>query len=228
MVNPRDKQRLVAEDLEPAAQAREETQVNEETANQPVEKPSQGEAAKPGEEMGGISPEEQQAAARQLAMFLEEVAKDRETLEETKKELAAFENRYARLQADFDNYKRRTRQEKEELARFAAEGVISNLLPVLDNFERALAVEKTEGIAGLYDGVEMIYRQLLAVLAQEGLQPMVSVGQEFDPNLHDAVTYGEATAEFADDTVMTEIKKGYLLKDKVIRHAIVRVAKGSQ
>lgn len=171
--------------------------------------------------------EEQRAveATKQFARFLEEVAKIKDELEATKKELENSENRYARLQADFDNFKRRTRQEKEELACYASECIVVNLLPVLDNFQRALGAKGSGGAESLLSGIDMIHRQLFDVLVKEGLEPMVSVGEEFDPNRHDAVMYGEANEDFPDGKVMEELQKGYLLKDKVIRPAMVKVAK---
>ncbi|WP_207708819.1 nucleotide exchange factor GrpE [Heliobacterium mobile] len=172
--------------------------------------------------------EEQQAteAAEQLGKFLAEVAKTQEELEKTKKELQDAENRYLRLQADFDNFKRRTRQEKEELGTYANEQLIKKLLPVLDNFQRALDAMRKAGAENILSGAEMIQRQLIDILAKEGLEAMSSVGTDFDPTRHDAVMYGEADGEFADGIVMEEMQKGYLLKEKVIRPAMVKVAKG--
>ncbi|MCR6544944.1 nucleotide exchange factor GrpE [Dehalobacterium formicoaceticum] len=143
-------------------------------------------------------------------------------LEEEKGELV---NLTQRLQADFENFRRRTRGEKEELIRYAAEGVITQLLPVLDNFERAIMAAKDgEEGKGYLDGVEMIYRQLLQVLTNEGLEVVDAVGCAFDPNCHEAVMQIDG-GEAPKDTVLEELQKGYFLKGKLIRPSMVKVAK---
>ncbi|MFZ5590694.1 MAG: nucleotide exchange factor GrpE [Bacillota bacterium] len=130
--------------------------------------------------------------------------------------------RLARLQADFDNYRKRTLREKEELLKFAAEKLIGQLLPVLDNFERALAAPEGDG-AAFRSGVEMIYRQLMDILNREGLEPLQCVGQPFDPARHEAVMRQPA-GERPENTVLAELQKGYILHGKVIRPAMVCVA----
>lgn len=130
-------------------------------------------------------------------------------------------SRLQRLQADFENFRRRTRQEKEELLKYGAEGLICNLLPVLDNLERALTASGDE--ASLQKGVEMIFQQLKETLAGQGLEAICAVGTEFDPTKHQAVMQ-VPSAEHPDNHVVEEFQKGYLLKDKVIRPAMVKVA----
>jgi molecular chaperone GrpE len=131
--------------------------------------------------------------------------------------------RLARLQADFDNFRRRTRQEKEEFYKYASERLISALLPVLDNFERALVAE-SGSIDSLKSGVQMIFRQLQEALAAEGLTPVPSVGGQFDPQKHEAALRDES-GDHPDNTILEELRRGYYLKDKVIRPAMVKVAK---
>ncbi len=131
--------------------------------------------------------------------------------------------RLARLQADFENYRRRTAREKEELVKFATEQLIVSLLPVIDNFERALA-SGCENPDKLLEGVEMIYRQLFDLLAAEGLVPIPAVGERFDPARHEAVSQVESS-EHVDDTILEEFRRGYYLKDKVIRPSMVKVAR---
>ena len=134
------------------------------------------------------------------------------------------QNRYLRAQADFDNFRRRTMKEKEELAQYATAKLVGQLLPVLDNFQRAL---QTSGDAAQSDsfakGVDMIYRQLFQALEAEGLKPMEPVGQPFDPEHHQAIMQVE-TDEHEDGTVVEVIQSGYWLKDKVIRPAMVKVS----
>lgn len=131
--------------------------------------------------------------------------------------------RLARLQADFENYRRRTRKEKEELWKYASEQIIVALLPVLDNFERALAAGDNDP-ARVIEGVGMIYRQLQEVLTREGLSPIPARGEIFDPACHEAMMQQES-GEHPDNTVLEELQKGYYLKDKVIRPAMVKVAR---
>lgn len=134
------------------------------------------------------------------------------------------QSRYLRAQADFDNFRRRTLKEKEELAQYATAKLVGQLLPVLDNFQRAL---QTSGDASQSDsfakGVDMIYRQLFQVLEAEGLKPMEPVGQSFDPEHHQAIMQVE-TDEFEEGTVVEVMQPGYWLKDKVIRPAMVKVS----
>lgn len=132
-------------------------------------------------------------------------------------------NLLKRVQADFDNFRRRTIQEREEAVKYCSLRLATNLLPVLDNFERALRASG-EDLHNFKEGVELIYRQFKDVLEKEGIKPMDSVGGEFDPNLHEAVMQ-EPSAEHSDNTVIEEFQKGYVLADRVIRPAMVKVAK---
>ncbi|MFD0672107.1 nucleotide exchange factor GrpE [Cohnella sp. GCM10027633] len=134
------------------------------------------------------------------------------------------QNRYLRAQADFDNFRRRTAKEKEELAQYATAKLVGQLLPVLDNFERALAANG-EGAQGdsFAKGVDMIHRQLFQALEAEGLKPMAPVGQPFDPEHHQAIMQVESD-EYEEGTVVEVIQSGYWLKDKVIRPAMVKVS----
>ena len=135
-------------------------------------------------------------------------------------ELAEKENRYLRLQADFENFRRRTRQEKEELAAVVTQNLLKDLLPFLDNFERALAAEGDEG--GLRAGVEMMYKQLVEALKKEGLETIETKDKPFDPNFHQAVMRVE-DAEKEDGTIVAELQKGYMVKGRVIRPSMVQV-----
>lgn len=133
-------------------------------------------------------------------------------------------SRYLRAQADFDNFRRRTVKEKEELTQYASLKLITQLLPVLDNFQRALQTggegSESESFA---KGVDMIFRQLSQVLEGEGLKPMESVGQPFDPEFHQAIMQVESE-EYDEGIVVEAIQTGYILKDKVIRPAMVKVS----
>lgn len=129
-----------------------------------------------------------------------------------------------RLQADFDNYRKRTQKEKTELIKYASEHLVEDLLPVLDNFDRAVSAGKVNpDFASFSQGVEMIFRQLQTALSKEGLKAMEAVGQPFDPNLHEAVLR-VASEEHPENTVVEELQKGYYLKEKVLRPCMVKVS----
>nr|WP_238653505.1 nucleotide exchange factor GrpE [Paenibacillus piscarius] len=132
--------------------------------------------------------------------------------------------RTLRVQADYDNFRRRTQKEKEELAQYATAKLVTELLPVLDNFERALATPSAGVDAEAFiKGVNMIFRQLEGVLKNEGLTAMEAVGQPFNPEYHQAIMQVESE-EHEEGIVTEEVQKGYLLKDKVLRPAMVKVS----
>ena len=136
-------------------------------------------------------------------------------------ELAEKENRYLRLQADFENFRRRTRQEKEELGNLVTQNLLKDLLPFLDNFERALAAENSDA-ESLRAGVEMMYKQLVEALKKEGLEYIETKDKPFDPNFHQAVMRVE-DAEKEDGEIVAELQKGYMVKGRVIRPSMVQV-----
>ncbi|MDD2556619.1 MAG: nucleotide exchange factor GrpE [Syntrophaceticus sp.] len=144
--------------------------------------------------------------------------------QEKEKNYNELQHRFLRLTADFDNYRRRTREETAEIRRTANERLIQELLPIIDNFERALDAAKKELPDNLITGIEMIYRQLHMLLSQEGVEPIEAVGKPFDPVYEDAFERQETT-EYPEGTVVAEIKKGYLLQGRVLRPALVIVAK---
>ncbi len=130
-----------------------------------------------------------------------------------------------RISADFENFRRRTQREKEELEDKVKCSTVVELLPVVDNFERARSQIKpqTDPEMEIHKSYQTVYRQLVECLKRIGVSPMRAEGKEFDPNLHDAVMR-EATAEHSEGTVMEELMRGYLLGDRVLRHAMVKVA----
>jgi molecular chaperone GrpE len=146
-------------------------------------------------------------------------------LADLKKQAEDHYNKFLRTQADFDNFRRRSRQEKEEFAKYASLKLIEQLLPVIDNMERALAASKdNKDYDALVKGVDMTFRQLDQVLVQEGLKPIEAVGQPFNPEFHQAIAQVESD-EHEEGVVVEELQKGYLLKDKVLRPAMVKVNK---
>ncbi|WP_059102673.1 nucleotide exchange factor GrpE [Shouchella shacheensis] len=138
-------------------------------------------------------------------------------------ELADVKNRLARVQADYDNFRRRSREEKEAQAKYRAQGFIEELLPALDNFERALAVEpESEEAKQLLEGMKMVYRQLQEALTKEGVEAIATEGETFDPHRHQAVMQVEEEG-FEPNQIVEELQKGYQLKDRVLRHSMVKV-----
>ncbi|MGV3526823.1 MAG: nucleotide exchange factor GrpE [Candidatus Sericytochromatia bacterium] len=132
-----------------------------------------------------------------------------------------------RIAADFENYKRRQDREKEELAKFAGQQLLTNLLPVIDNFERALQTEtKAEELETFVEGVRMIHKQLIDVLKKSGAEPIEAVGQPFNPEFHEAIM-SEENDEVPDETVISEFQRGYIMHGRLLRPAIVKISKAS-
>jgi len=141
-----------------------------------------------------------------------------------KEELGLANDKYVRLYAEFDNFRRRTIKEREDARKTEGKDVIVSLLPVLDDFERALrSMETTGDVASLKEGVQLIQQKLKNTLTQKGLKEMESIGTAFDPEVHEAITNIPAPADDMKGKVMDEMEKGYLLNDKVIRFAKVVV-----
>ena len=149
----------------------------------------------------------------------ESVVDASEVLEELK---ADFDNRYKRLQADFENFKRRTNQEKEQLAGFVKGDVLKDLLPVLDNFERAIQAPAEGDTKVFLDGFIMIHQNLMAMLSKHGLAVIEAMGQPFDPNFHQAIMRVPSD-EYESDTVCEVLQTGYTVDGRCIRPAMVKV-----
>jgi molecular chaperone GrpE len=144
-------------------------------------------------------------------------------LAELQAKLDDEENRHLRLRADFDNMRRRNQLDREAAEKYRAQNLLSDLLPVLDNFERALQVETTsEEAASIIKGIEMVYRSLIEATEKEGLQVIKAEGEPFDPNVHQAVMQ-EQDSEKETGVVLRELQKGYILKDRVLRPTMVSV-----
>ncbi|MEH7384054.1 nucleotide exchange factor GrpE [Bacillus sp. JJ1521] len=152
-----------------------------------------------------------------------ELSKANEKIAELEAKLEEAENRILRQVADFENFKRRARLDQETAATYRAQSLVNDLLPALDNFERALQVEATNDQAkSIMQGVEMVYRSIVDALNKEGVEAIESVGAQFDPNVHQAVMQvSESDAE--SNVVLEEFQKGYKLKDRVLRPSMVKV-----
>ena len=142
---------------------------------------------------------------------------------ELEAKLEEAENRILRMQADFENSRRRARLDLEATEKYKSQGIITELLPAIDNFERALKMEADNDQAkSLLQGMEMVYRSLIDTLKKEGAEQIEAVGKEFDPHLHQAIMQVE-DGNFGSNIVVEEFQKGYILKDRVIRPAMVKV-----
>ncbi|EMT47094.1 nucleotide exchange factor GrpE [Anoxybacillus flavithermus] len=163
-----------------------------------------------------VQNEETQEGKDELALANEKIA-------QLEAKLAEAENRLLRLHADFDNYRRRVRLDMEAAEKYRAQSLVADLLPILDNFERALQVQvEDEKAKSLLQGMEMVYRALIEALKKEGVEAIESVGKPFDPHVHQAVMQVD-DQNYEPNTVVEEFQKGYKLKDRVIRPAMVKV-----
>ncbi len=144
-------------------------------------------------------------------------------VQELTDKLQEEENKRFRLLADYENFKRRASLDKEALQKYRAQNVVTNLIPVLDNFARALAVEaKTEEAQTMMTGLDMIYRTFVQALEDEGLVEIQALDQEFDPNFHQAIMTG-SDEDKPTGIVLEQMQAGYMLKDRVLRPAMVKV-----
>ncbi|MBP1992876.1 molecular chaperone GrpE [Paenibacillus eucommiae] len=176
------------------------------------------------EEMSKQHHEAEANQAEELLNEAESVVIEDSQLEELRKQAEENNQRYLRTQADFDNFRRRARQEKEEFAKYASLKLIEQLLPVVDNFDRALSSSKdTKDYEAVVKGLDIIFRQLEQMLVQEGVTPIDAVGQPFNPEYHQAIMQVESE-EYEEGIVVEEVQKGYMLKDKVVRAAMVKVS----
>ncbi|MBP0000654.1 MAG: nucleotide exchange factor GrpE [Cyanobacteria bacterium SID2] len=153
------------------------------------------------------------------------IAKLKATAETTQAQLEDLQSQYARLAADFDNFRKRTQKEKKDLEEQTVCSTIKELLPVIDNFERARTQIKpqNEGETNIHKSYQSVYKQMVDCLKRLGVSRMRPEGEEFDPNLHEAVMR-EPTDSHPEGTVVAELMGGYTLADRVLRHAMVKVA----
>ena len=171
----------------------------------------------------------QETAAEESAQDSEETQEPAEQAPASVKEkllldkVAALEDKVKRQMAEFDNFRKRTSKEKEQMFSMGEKSVIEKMLPVVDNFERGLAsVPEAEKSSAIVSGMEMVYKQLIKQLEDLGVKPIEAVGKEFDPNYHNAVMQ-VASEEYESGVVAQEYQKGYTYHDTVIRHSMVGV-----
>ena len=142
-----------------------------------------------------------------------------------RQEKDSLQDRLLRTAAEFDNYRKRIDRERRDLSEFAAADVLLELLPILDNFERALQAPASPDADMFRKGIELIHRQMLDLLRKRGVKPIEALGSDFNPNFHQAVIH-EASDTHREGEVMQELQRGYMLGDRLLRPAMVKVAKG--
>ena len=163
-------------------------------------------------------------AAEQQSVELTAEEKLQKELDEANEKVATLEDKYLRQVAEFDNYRKRTIKEKAELIKNGGERAIESILPVLDDFERALSnMAKDENAAEIMTGVELIYNKFVGILKQNGLQKIETEGAEFNTDFHEAIAIIPTPDENLKGKVLDCVQAGYTLNDKVIRHAKVAV-----
>ena len=150
--------------------------------------------------------------------------KKKENRDKKDEQIAELTDKLKRQLAEFENFRNRTDKEKSQMYAVGAKDVIEKILPVIDNFERGLkSIPEDQKGGPVASGMEMIYKQLITVLSDLGVTPIEAVGQEFDPNLHNAVMHAEDEG-LGENIVAEEFQKGYKYKDTVLRHSMVKVA----
>lgn len=163
--------------------------------------------------------EEPETEKEKGSFFKKKEKKDRKD-----EKIEELTDRVRRQMAEFDNFRKRTEKEKTQMFETGAKSIVEKILPVVDNFERGLAaVTEEEKGTPFVEGMEKIYKQMLTVLEEAGVKPIEAVGQEFDPNLHNAVMHVE-DEEFGENIIAEEFQKGYTYRDSVVRHSMVKVA----
>ena len=164
----------------------------------------------------------EEAQAEEEAVQTSEEEKEEKTAKQPQK-LEELNDKMMRTLAEFENFRKRSEKEKLQMFEIGAKSVIEKILPVMDNFERGLAsVSEEEKASPFAEGIQMVYKQMLTVFDEIGVKAIEAVGNEFDPNLHNAVMTVE-DEELESNTVCEEMQKGYMYKDSVVRHSMVKV-----
>lgn len=194
--------------------------MDEELKNREGEEAAEETDAKAEEETAETAEEKAENEENQAEDAVEDTVEDSES-----QKVAELTDRLQRLMAEFDNYRKRTEKEKATQYDLGVISFAEKILPVVDDFERGLAsVPEEKREEPVYTGMDMIYKRLQKALAEKGIEPMNAEGKEFDPNLHNAVLQVE-NDELPENTVVTELQKGYTYKGMVVRHAMVSVNK---
>ena len=198
--------------------------MSEEKKNQEIEETvpeTEAKAESPAEETAPT--EDKTETAEEMAAEPEKKGFFSKKKDKRDEQIEDLTDRLKRNMAEFDNYRKRTEKEKSAMYEIGAKDVIEKLLPVVDNFERGLAAVPEEEKDGFADGMDKIYKQLIKMLEDIGVKPIEAVGQPFDPNFHNAVMHVEDDS-LGENVIAEEFQKGYLYRDNVVRHSMVKVA----
>ena len=211
-VNPeKSQEEMVKEAVEEAKKAAAEAEANaEETEAEEVEAT---------EEAEGTDEETEEASEEKKGLFGKKNKKDKKD-----EKIEELTDKLIRQMAEFDNYRKRTEREKSQMYEIGAKDIIEKILPVVDNFDRAMAAVKDEQKEDPFvQGMDKIYKHMMTTLEEIGVKPIEAVGKEFDLNLHNAVMHIEDD-NYGENIVVDEFQKGYTYRDSVVRHSMVRVA----
>ncbi|MFR9283886.1 MAG: nucleotide exchange factor GrpE [[Clostridium] scindens] len=205
------------EEAKKAAGEQPEGEPGEDQAEECAKEAFEDEAASENEEEEPDEEDEDKKSGKKLFGKKNKKDKKDEKIEE-------LTDRLTRQIAEFDNFRKRTEKEKSQMYEIGAKDIIEKILPVVDNFERGLdAVREEDKEDPFIQGMEMVYKQLMTVLGELGVKPIEAVGKEFDPNLHNAVMHVE-DENFGENIIAEEFQKGYMYRDSVVRHSMVKVA----
>lgn len=220
-----DKAKDIMEAAEDAAQEAEEAAKDTEEG---TENTSSKEKDKVEESKEEKSEEEKEDSETEENSELEEKKKESSKLFKKKKDkkdekIEELNDKYTRLFAEFDNFRKRSEKEKKAMFEVGAKSVIEKILPIIDSFERGLATISEEEKTGFAEGMDKVYKQLITSLEEAGVKQIEAVGQEFDPNLHNAVMHIEDES-LGENIIAEELQKGYIYRETVVRHSMVKVA----
>lgn len=213
-------------------ESKEAVQNEEEQPDESVKAPEEEnvESAKDAEEEKDLDAEAGEEEEAEETSQEDNVPKERKSFFKKKEKkdkkdekIEELNDRLIRQIAEFDNFRKRTEKEKSQMFEIGAKDIIEKILPVVDNFERGLAtVPEAEKESAFVQGIELVYKQLMKALEDAGVKPIEAVGKEFDPNFHNAVMHAE-DENFGENIVAEEFQKGYMYRDSVVRHSMVKV-----
>lgn len=205
-----DEQSEAEEQTEEAEEMKDASEDDEADASEDAEEPAAEEEA---------ADDDKEKSGKEKKLFGRKNKKDKKD-----EKIEELTDRLTRQMAEFDNFRKRTEKEKSQMYEIGAKDIIEKILPVVDNFERGLAAVPEEDKANPFaEGMEKIYKQLMTTLEEIGVKPIEAVGNEFNPDYHNAVMHVE-DEEFGENTVAEEFQKGYTYRESVVRHSMVKVA----
>lgn len=223
-----EKEEMMQEDMQQEEEKKDAAGVNEEIAEEAAEAEEASEMPKEAEEAEEAEDETAEDASEEAGTDdsiedKKKLFKRKEKKDKSAEQIADLNDKLKRQMAEFDNFRKRTEREKSQMYEIGAKSVIEKILPVVDNFERGLAAVPEEGKEDAFvQGMDKIYKQLMTELDSIGVKPIEAVGQEFNPDFHNAVMQVESE-EYESGIVASELQKGYMYRDSVVRHSMVAV-----